>query len=61
MRAILHYYGWKICFFILGIQSFHYALGSAMGTDWLLGMAGIMPKFLGNAGFEMLIGDVPHG
>ncbi len=61
MRAILPYYGWKICFFILGIQNFYHALGSAAGTDWLLGKASIMPKRPGNAGFELQIGNVPHG
>ncbi len=36
-------------------------LGSAAGTDWLLGEEGIMPKRPGNAGFELQIGDVHHG
>jgi hypothetical protein len=61
VRVILPYYGWKICYFILGIQIFHHALGSTAGTDWLLGKASIMPKCPGNARFKLQIGNFPHG
>ncbi len=61
MRAILTYNGWKICFFILGIQYFHRGLGSAAGTDWLLGEASIVPKGPDNAMVELQIGNAPHG
>ncbi len=61
MRAILPYYGWKICFFILGIQNFHHALCSATSTDWLLGEASIKLECPGNVWFELQIGNVPHG
>ncbi len=53
MRAILPYNGWKICFIILGIQIFHHLLGSAAGTDWLLGKASFISKRPGNARFEL--------
>ncbi len=58
MRAILPYYGWKICCFIPGIQNFHHTFGRAVGTDWLLGKASILPKRTGNARFELQIGNV---
>ncbi len=61
MRAILPYYDWKICFFILSIQNFHHPLGGAGGTDWLLSEASVVPKCPGNARFELQIGNVPHG
>ncbi len=36
-------------------------LVSSVGTYWLLGRSGIMPKCPSNAGFELQIGNVPHG
>ncbi len=61
MRAILLYYGWKICFLVLGIQNFHHALGSAAGGNWLSSKTGIFSECPGNPRFELQINDVPHG
>jgi hypothetical protein len=45
---------------ILGIQDFYHAFCSAVGSDWLLGKASIMPKHPGNARFELQVGDVSY-
>ncbi len=50
-----------LAFLILSIQNFHHVLGSAECTDWLLGKVSIMPKCPGNVGFELQIGNAPHG
>ncbi len=46
---------------MLSIQNLHHALGNTAGTDLLLGEASIITKCPDNAGFELQIGNVPHG
>ena len=61
MRAILPYYGWKICFVIFGIQYFYYLLGSTVCASRFLSMVRVDSKCSGDALFELQIGNISHG